>query len=91
VHHRYIAAHTIAATLCRYKPPSLAVLHAFTGSDTPSFWADIGKRTGWKTWDGFLDVTDAFSLLDDAPSSILDGTFEVQERCVVLLYEKHFN
>ena len=41
MHHRYIAAHTIAATLA----PVLAVFHAFTGSDTTSFFASIVKRT----------------------------------------------
>ena len=44
-HHMYIAAHTIAATLGPTKAPALAVFHAFTGSDTTSFFAGIGKRT----------------------------------------------
>ena len=44
-HHRYIAAHTIAATLGPNKAPALTVFHAFTGSDTTSFFAGIGKRT----------------------------------------------
>ena len=42
-HHRYIAGPT--------KAPALTVFHAFTGSDTTSFFAGIGKRTAWKTWD----------------------------------------
>ena len=87
-HHRYIAAHTIAASLGPSKAPALAVFHAFTGSDTTSFFAGIGKRTAWKTWDVFPDVTDAFSLLALAPSSILDSTFQVLEKYVVLLYDK---
>ena len=87
-HHRYIAAHTIAATLGPTKAPTLAVFHAFTGSDTTFFFACIGKRTAWKTWDVFPDVTDAFSLLADAPSSIIDSTYEVLEKYVDLLYDK---
>jgi len=65
----------------------LAVFHAFTGSDTMSFFAGIGKRTAWKTLDYRMSLMQ-FSLLADVPSSILNGTFEVQERCVVLLYEQ---
>ena len=87
-HHRYIAAHTIAATLGPNKAPALTVFHAFTGSDTTSFFAGIGKRTAWKTWDVFPDVTGAFSLLADAPPIIIDSTYEVLEKYVVLLYDK---
>ncbi|WAQ99043.1 hypothetical protein MAR_023416 [Mya arenaria] len=87
-HHRYIAAHTITATLGPSKTPALAVFHAFTGSDTTSFCAGIGKRTAWKTSDVFPDVTDAFSLLADVPPSILESTIEVLEKYVVLLYDR---
>ena len=36
----------------------------------------------------FPDVTDTFSLLADAPPSIIDSTYEVLEKYVVLLYDK---
>ena len=56
-HHMYIAAHTIAATLGPTKAPALAVFHAFTGSDTTSFFAGIGKRTAWKTCECFFRMS----------------------------------
>jgi len=87
-YHRYIAAHTIGATLGPTKAPALAVFHAFTGNDTTSFFAGIGKRTAWKTWDVFPDVTDAFSLLANATPSIIDSTYDVLEKYVVLSYDK---
>ena len=83
-HCRYIAAHTIAATLGPTKAPALAVLHAFTGSDTTSFFAGIGKGQHGKLGMFFPDVTDAFSLLADAPPGIIDSTYEVLEKYVVL-------
>ena len=55
---------------------------------TTSFFAGIGKRTAWKTWDVFPDVTDVFSLLADASPSMIDSTYEVLEKYVDLLYDK---
>ena len=55
---------------------------------TTSFFAGIGKRTAWKTWDVFPDVTDVFSLLADASPSMIDSTYEVLEKYVDILYDK---
>lgn len=87
-HHRYIASHDIAATLGPAKAPAMAMFHAFTGCDTTSFFAGKGKKTAWDTWAVYEDVTDAFLLLADAPSSIPDNTFDLLEKFVVLMYDR---
>jgi len=42
---------------------SLPVFHAFTGCDTVSVFEVRGKKTAWKGWQVFPDVTDAFEHL----------------------------
>ena len=41
----YLPAHDIATTLSPDKCTALPVLHAFSGFDTVSFFADHGKKT----------------------------------------------
>ena len=79
-HHMYIPAHAIAAALGQPRAAALAMFHAFTGSDTMSFFAGKGKKTAWNTWTVFPDVTDAFLLLTNAPQSIPNNTFDLLEK-----------
>ena len=42
---------------------TLAVFHAFTGSDTVSAFEGRGKKTAWNVWKVFPDVTKALEDL----------------------------
>lgn len=87
-HHRYIAAHEIAASLGPCKAKSLAVFHAFTGCDVTSFFAGKGKKSAWDAWNVFPDVTDAFLMLANSPPNIPDNILSHLEKFVVLLYDR---
>ena len=39
---------------------SLLFFHAFTGSDVTSAFKGIGKKSAWKVWQCYPEVTDTF-------------------------------
>ncbi len=76
---RYIPVHEIASALGPEKAMALPVFHAFTGCDTFSTFANIGKKTVWETWNQFDDVTTAFCSIAQAPTEIEDGSITLLE------------
>ena len=63
--------------LCQCSIPLQAVIqfHHFLGK---------GKKTAWKMWLSYLDVTNAFNLLSDRPESVTDECMNILERLIVL-------
>ena len=60
---RYIAVHQLAAAMNPRQRATLPIFHALTGCDTVSSFAGRGKKTAWKVWKVFPEVTDAFEEL----------------------------
>ena len=58
---RYIPAHLISTCLGHMKSLSLPMFHSFTGCDTVSHFAKIGKKTAWKIWELNGELTLTFS------------------------------
>ena len=86
---RYIPIHSIAKALGPVKSLSLPVFHAFTGCDTVSHFANIGKKMAWKIWENHNELTAAFYDLHEAPTVISDETALALERFTVLLYDRN--
>jgi len=85
---RYIPVHSIAAALGTDKSLALPMFHAFSGCDTVSSFATIGKKTAWDTWKTFSDVTATFLALSRPPPSIDEDHIKVLERFTILMYER---
>lgn len=85
---RYIPTHNIASDLGDEMSCTLPLFHAFTGCDTVSAFASIGKKTAWGIWKTFPKVTAAFQTLAAGPPRIDKAIFDVLEHFVVLLYDK---
>ena len=60
---RVYAIHEIAKTLGRQKCKALLFFHAFTGSDTTSFFKGIGKKKAWEAWNVMPEMTTIFARL----------------------------
>ena len=84
---RFLAVHEMANALGPERCMALPMFHAFTGSDTVSFFGGRGKKTAWKVWMGFDDVTRAFCDLGATPDAI-NESMELLERFVILLYDQ---
>ncbi|CAC5391639.1 unnamed protein product [Mytilus coruscus] len=84
---RYISIHELSNALGIEISHTLPVFHAFTGCDTVSSFAGKGKKTAWETWMAFEDVTLAFRIMIDQPTSPeMDFIMALIERYVVLIY-----
>ena len=60
--------------------PTLPLFDAFTGRDTVSAFASRGKKTAWKTWKAFPEVTDAFNELEGMSSEVSEESILLLER-----------
>ena len=70
---------------------SLLFFHAFTGSDVTSAFKGIGKKSAWKVWQCYPEVTDTFDELTKHPHSLAieSSHMKVLERFTILLYSKN--
>ena len=70
---------------------SLLFFHAFTGSDVTSAFKGIGKKSAWKVWQCYPEVTDTFDELTKHPRSLTieSSHMKVLERFTILLYSKN--
>lgn len=87
-HFRYVAIHEIVESLGPMKSLSLPVFHPFTGCDTVSSFANIGKKTAWKVWETHAEVTSAFYELHKAPENISKDEVEKLEQFTILMYDR---
>ena len=85
---RYVPAHEISASLGPRKSLALPVCHAFTGCDTVSHFAHVGKKTAWKVWDTHDAVTAAFCELRGAPEEVADEVYSALGRFTKLMYDR---
>jgi len=84
---RYIAIHAISKALGPIKSEALRGFHAFTGSDSTSYFAGCGKPTSWKVWLAHDDVSAAFVAIGSPLQSLPDVVFAALERYTVLLFD----
>ena len=87
-HLRFIPAHEIDDSLGPQISQALPIFHSFTGCDTVSGFATVGKKKAWETWKAFNDVTKAFIALSESPEGIPDGVMTTFERFATLLYDR---
>ena len=85
---RFLPVHEIASSLGREKLKALPMFDSITGCDTVSSFSGKGKKTAWKTWLLYHEVTNAFNLLSDRPESVTDECINILERFIVLLYNR---
>ena len=84
----YIAIHSVVGGMDPRTCIALPVFHAFTGCDTISAFGGRGKKTAWKTWEVFPEVTEAFEHLLLMEHDISEASLSLLERFVVLLYDR---
>ena len=84
----YIPAHDICSSLGPQKSLALPVFHAFTGCDTVSQFAQVGKKTAWKLWETHDEFTRTFYDMHDAPEQISEETEASIEYFTILLYDR---
>jgi hypothetical protein len=85
---RYIPAHSITSTLGEERSKALPAFHAFTGCDTVSCFAGRAKKTAMEAWKAYPDVTNAFLSLSSPIAQITDGTMDLLQRFVILMYDR---
>jgi len=85
-HFSYIPVHEICTS--PNKSLALPVFHAFTGCDTVSFFANVGKKSAWKVWQTHDEFTNVFMKLSNAPKRIRKDIEDTLEYFAILLYDK---
>ena len=83
----YIPIHEVVSGIDPQNCVFLPVFHAFTGCDIVSSFGGRGRKTAWKIWQVFPDVTKAFEHLLLMGDDVSDPVMSVLERCVVLWYD----
>ena len=78
----------MVATMTSTQCLTLPVFHAFTECDTVSAFAGRGKKTAWKNWKSFSEVTSAFNQLLCMSSEVSEGSMLLLEQFVVLMYDQ---
>ena len=84
----HMPVYVVASTLGPSKASALPMFHAFTGSDTVSFFRNRGKRSAWDVWSVFPELTQILCTLKASPEIITEESLAVWERFVVLLYDR---
>ena len=78
---RCIPIHDIASALCPQMAKILLFFHAFTGCDITPHFAIRVKKSAWKTWLEWPEITESFVTLNIPEDTILK-----LERFGVLMY-----
>ncbi|XP_071477249.1 uncharacterized protein [Diadema antillarum] len=72
------------------KSRALPLFHAYTGCDTTSCFLGKGKKSAWRVWKSYPEVTQAFLHFVDHPFQAVDVSSEhisCLERFTVLMYD----
>jgi len=77
--HKILPAHLFAKPLGTSKSKCLPVFHALTGCVT-SLFTGHWRKTAWKTYDNFPDVTSTFMELKSTPSAVSNESLAIIER-----------
>ena len=84
---RYIPIHDIAYAICPQMATALLFFRAFTGCDVTSYFTNRGKKSAWKTWLAWSEITDSiFTPSLPCTVNIPEDIILKLERCVVLGY-----
>ena len=89
-HRRYIPIHKLSEHLTPPIAEALPFFHAFTGCDTVSTFAGIGKRSAWNAWMKYHDVDETFIKLGNhqCSSLIQNKVSDELQRFVCLMYDR---
>ena len=88
----FYAVHSMYIAIGQEKAKAIRFLHSFTGCDQVSLMAHVTKKSAWKVWQIYPEVTKYFIKLSNQPS--LDDVKEALptlERFTVLLYNTKSN
>ena len=86
---RLLLIHSISDAVDAAKCNGLSFFHAFSGCDQVSFFPGKGKKSAWRTWKNFDDVTASLVSCSNFPSDQeLKELFPTIERYVTLLYDQ---
>lgn len=88
--YRDIPVHEVASILGHKNCEALPFFHAFTGCDMTSSMQGIGKKTGWRAWSNFPEVTDTMIELMNFPQLLEEDSMYMLrlERLTVQMYIK---
>ena len=86
--YQYIPIYQLSVLIGPDTSRALPPFHAFTGCDSTSQFFGIGKKTAWKVWKGFPELTKTLLAINNYPNSfpIESEHMAILERFVVLLY-----
>ena len=91
-HKMFYPIHLFQRNLGDEKSRALLFFHAFTGCDQVSYFNSCKKKTAWKTWTTFPEITAAFVRLSDTPShQDVTEAFPLIERFTCLMYKRTTN
>ena len=91
--HQYIPIHLLSVLLGLDTCSALPLFHTFTRCDSTSQVFGIGKKTAWKVWKGFPELTETLLAINNDPNtfSIIESEYmAILERLVVLLYSESY-
>ena len=86
----HFSINALCISLQERKSSAMPIFHAFTGCDTTSAFSGKGKKSCWKAWDMYPEVTDAFLDIVAHPFIHMSSghpMFAIIERLVVILYD----
>ena len=66
---KYIPIHEIVQSLDLERAGCLTLFHGLTGCDQVSFFSSYGKRTAWKTWQNYPQLTESLVKLCNNPTA----------------------
>ena len=87
---RFYSIKAISTCIGEQNARALPVFHAWSGCDTTSAFRGKGKKTAWRSWKAFQEVTQTFNFLAANPFQHLEcnsGHFQKIERLTVVLYD----
>jgi len=83
-----IPIHHICQQLGSQRCQALLFFHAYTGCDVTSAMFGTGKKTAWKAWANFSEVTETFIAITQDPTSLKLDSLHMRrlQRLTVLIY-----
>ena len=90
-HCRFYNINAICASLGEPRSRVLPVFHAFSGCCTTSAFKGRGKKSVWKTWHAYGEITETFEYLACHPFELVyvdSAHFKAIERLTVIFYDE---
>ena len=84
---KYIPIHKIVKSLGPNRAGCLTLLHSLTGCDQVLLFLSCRKRTAWKTWQNYPQLTESLVKLCNNPTAdLIESEMNTIERFVCLIY-----